>query len=91
MSDDLDPRLLRLFADANESLPDDGFHARVLARIERPPGWRGLAHAAGAAVHAIGGGLLAGMSAPFRQRMSFGKLVVIGLGAVASCLALFAA
>jgi hypothetical protein len=91
MSNDLDPQLLRLFADANEPVPDDGFHARVMARIERPHGWRGMAHATGATLRAIGAGLAIGVAAPFRQRMSIGKLLAIGLGAIASCLALLAA
>jgi len=91
MSDDLDPRLLRLFADADEPLPDEGFHARVMAQIERSPGWRGFVQAVGSTVRAMGTGLATGVIAPFRQRMSFGKLVVIVLGALASCLALLTA
>jgi zinc transporter ZupT len=90
MSDELDPQLLRLFADANAPLSDDGFHARVMARIERPRGWRGIAYATGSTVHAIGAGLVTGVTAPFRQRMSLGKLLTIAIGAIASCLALLA-
>jgi hypothetical protein len=91
MSDDLDPRLLRQFADANAPLPDDGFHARVMARIERPSGWSALAWTTGSALRAMGAGILTGVTAPFRQRLSLGKLIAIALGAVASCLALLAA
>jgi hypothetical protein len=90
MSDDLDPQLLRAFATANTPLSDDGFHARVLAAIERPSGWRGVAHATGATLRAIGSGLMIGMTAPFRQGMSFRKLATIAIAAIASCLAFLA-
>ena len=91
MSDELDPQLVRLFAGAHEPLHDDGFHARVMAHLARPPGWRGIAHAIGSAVCTIGGGLVIGVTAPFRQRMSLGRLLAIGLGAIVSCVALLAA
>jgi hypothetical protein len=90
MPDDLDPQLLRLFADANAPFNDDEFHARVMARIARPPGWRGIAHGTAATLRAVGTGIAVGLSAPFRQRMSVGKLVAIALGALASCLVLLA-
>ena len=90
MSDDLDPQLLRAFAQANTPLSDESFHTRVMAGIQRPPGWRGIAHATGSVVRAVGSGLMTGMTAPFRQGMSLGKLAAIGIGAIASCLAFLA-
>jgi hypothetical protein len=91
MSDELDPQLLRLFAAANEPLSDADFHARVMARVRRPPGWRGLAQATASTLFAISSGVIAGLAAPFRQ--SGGgilRLLAIALGALVSCLALFA-
>jgi hypothetical protein len=91
MSDDLDPQLLRRFAEAHSPLHDDGFRARVMARIEQPQGWRGIAHAAGAALRAFGSGLAMGVATPFRNRIGLGQLVTIVIGAIVSCLALLAA
>jgi len=90
MSDDLDSQLLRAFAEANTPLPDEGFHARVLAGMQRPPGWRGIAHTTGSVLRAVGSGLMTGMTAPFGRAMSVGKLAVIGIGAIASWLAFLA-
>ena len=90
MSDELDPQLLRLFAGANEPLSDTEFHARVMARVQRPPGWRGIAQATARTLLAISSGVVAGVAAPFRQRAGIFRLLAIGLGALVSCLALFA-
>jgi len=90
MSDDHDSQLLRAFAQANTPLSGEDFHARVLAGLQRPPGWRGIAHATGAALRAAGSGLMTGMTAPFRQGMSFGKVAAIVIGAIVSWLALLA-
>ena len=90
MSDELDPQLLRLFAATNEPLPDADFHARVMARVRRPPGWRGIAQATASTLFAISSGMVAGVTAPFRQRTGIFRLLAIGLGALVSCLAMLA-
>jgi hypothetical protein len=61
MPDELDPQLLRLFAAANEPLSDADFHARVMARVQRPSGWRGIAQATASTLFAISSGVAAGV------------------------------
>jgi hypothetical protein len=90
MSDELDPQLLRLFAGAAESLSDADFHARVMARVRRPPGWRGIAQATASTLFSISSGVATGVAAPFRQRTGIVRLLAIALGALVSCLALLA-
>ena len=90
MSDELDPQLLRLFAGANQPLSDADFQARVMARVQRPPGWRGIAQATASMLFSISSGVVAGVAAPFRQRAGIFRLLAIALGALVSCFALLA-
>ena len=90
MSDELDPQLLRLFAAANAPLSDADFQARVMARVRRPPGWRGIAQGTASTLFSISSGIVAGLAAPFRQRGGIFRLLAIALGALVSCLAVFA-
>jgi hypothetical protein len=91
MSDELDPQLLRLFAKANEPLSDADFHARVMARVQRPSGWRGIAQATASTLLSICSGVVLGVAAPFRQRGGMFRLLAIGVGALVSCLAVLTA
>ena len=68
MSDELDPELSRLFAAANQPLPDVEFHASVIERLHQPFGWSGLAHAVICGSRAAFSGLAMGIAAPFRLR-----------------------
>ena len=68
MSDELDPELSRLFAEASQPLPDVEFRARVIERLHQPYGWFGLAHAVICSGRAAVSGLAMGIAAPFRLR-----------------------
>jgi hypothetical protein len=68
MSDELDPELSRLFAEASQPLPDAEFHARVMERLHQPYGWSGLAGAVICSSRAALSGLAMGIASPFRLR-----------------------
>ena len=76
MSDELDPQLLRLFAGANEPLPDAEFHARVMASVQRPPGWRGIAQATASMLFSISSGVVAARAIERHRRQARTELVV---------------
>ena len=68
MSDELDPELSRLFAEANRQLPNAEFHARMIERLHQPYGWSSLARALSSSSRAAFAGLAMGIAAPFRLR-----------------------
>jgi hypothetical protein len=68
MSDELDPDLSRVFAEATQPLPPAEFHARVLERLHQPRGWSGLAHVVVRSSRAALSGLAMGVVAPLRLR-----------------------
>jgi len=86
MSDEFDPELLRQFARTPQPLTDDAFHARVMARLQGPAGWRRWARTVQSVLAAIVFGVGAGIVAPFR----IGRMRVLALaaGAVITCVAL---
>jgi hypothetical protein len=88
MSDELDRELLRQFAEVREPLPDSDFHARVMTELRRSRGWRGLPRFVAVA---LGAGLVAGISAPFRLRLGRAGFAAILLGAILSALSLLGA
>jgi hypothetical protein len=72
MSDELDPELSRVFAEANRPLPNAEFHARVIGRLQpRPHGWFGVAQAVTSSSRAALAGLAMGIVAPFRLRAGY--------------------
>ena len=71
MSDELDPNLLRLFAEATQSLPGADFQAQVLARLHRPLGPLDIARRSGFVLRAALSGIAAGVTAPFRLRAGY--------------------
>lgn len=86
MSDEFDPELLRQFARTTQPLSDDAFHARVMARLKGPAGWRRWARTVQSVLAAIVFGVGAGIAAPFR----IGRMRVLALaaGALITCVAL---
>ena len=79
MSDELDPELSRLFAEANQPLPNAEFHVRVIERLHQPYGWSSLARAVSSSSRAAFSGLAMGIAAPFRLRSGhIGVLAVSG-------------
>lgn len=70
MSDELDPNLLRRFAQADESLPGADFQANVLANLPRAAARLDITYELGFMVRAALAGIAAGILAPFR--MSYG-------------------
>ena len=71
MSDDLDPNLMRLFAQANETLPGLEFQARVNARLHRSARWLDLTRSVGSVIHAALSGIALGITAPFKLRSGY--------------------
>jgi len=71
MSDELDPSLLRLFAQANEPLPGRDFQAQVTARLHRSWSWPEIAAAFGFATRAALLGIAAGIVAPLKLRSGY--------------------
>jgi hypothetical protein len=82
MSDELDPELSQLFAEANRPLPGADFHARVIERLHRPRGWHGLAGAVISSGRAALSGVTIGIAAPFRLR--FGHIGLMTVSAAAA-------
>jgi hypothetical protein len=82
MSDELDPELSRLFAEANQPLPDAEFHARVLERLHPPHVWSGLARAVICSSRAALSGLAMGVVAPFRLRPGHIGLMTVSAAAL---------
>jgi len=83
MSDELDPELSRLFAEANQPVPDAGFHARVIERLQQPYGWSALARAVLCGSRAALAGLAMGITAPFRLRFGHIGLMTVSAAALA--------
>jgi hypothetical protein len=80
MSDELDPELLRLFAEASQPLRHAEFHARVIERLHQHYGWSSLARAVSSSSRAALSGLGVGIAAPFRLRSGhIGLLAVSGV------------
>jgi hypothetical protein len=65
MQDELDPRLLRRFALADEAGPDEQFTARVSAQLQ---GRRGLEFGLYSLLGTIASGLATGIAVPLRIR-----------------------
>jgi hypothetical protein len=82
MSDELDPELSRLFAEANQPLPNAEFHARVIERLHQPYGWSGLARALVCSGRAAVSGLVLGIVAPFRLRSGHIGLMTVSAAAL---------
>ena len=78
MSDELDPQLLRLFRQADESLPDTEFHAKVMADLERSrgriTGWIDLREAFVFFARAALSGIAAGLLTPLKLRHALSGL-----------------
>ena len=68
MPDELDPQLSRLFARANQPLPQADFHARFVEKLNRSHSWLGPARALTSIVRATLSGLALGITAPFAVR-----------------------
>jgi hypothetical protein len=68
MSDELDPQLLGLFRQADESLPGTEFQAQVLADLRRSRGPVDIAYAFGFFARAALAGIAAGIASPFELR-----------------------
>jgi hypothetical protein len=83
MSDELDPELSRLFAEASQPLPDAEFHARVIERLHERYGWSGLARAMISSSRAVLSGLGMGIVAPFRLRPGHVGLMTVSAAALA--------
>jgi hypothetical protein len=83
MSDELDPELSQLFAEANRPLPGADFHARVIERLHRPRGWHGLAGAVISSGRAALSGVTIGIAAPFRLRFGHIGLMTVSAAALA--------
>ena len=74
MSDELDPNLLQLFAQTNESLPGAEFQAKVLASLPRSRGRIDIAYELGFLARAALSGIAAGILAPFRLNYGLSSL-----------------
>jgi hypothetical protein len=83
MSDELDPELSRLFAEASQPLPDAEFHARVIERLHRSHVGFGLAHALIRGSRAALSGLAMGIVAPLRLRPGHIGLMTVSAAALA--------
>ncbi len=81
MSDELDPVLSRLFAEATQPLPDDGFQARVMGHLSRPSGWLDVTSALSSMARAIFSGVTTAFAAPFRSGLG-GVGLMAAAGAV---------
>ena len=68
MPDELDPHLSRLFAQANQPLPQTDFHARFVEKLNRSHSWLGPVRALTSIVRATLSGLALGITAPFAVR-----------------------
>lgn len=68
MSDELDPMLLRAFAQSQRPLPDAEFVARVAAQIRPRGSLHGIASALAGAMAVVFGSLATGLIAPLRLR-----------------------
>jgi hypothetical protein len=68
MRDELDPLLLRAFAECEPPLPDADFLARVSAQLHGRPALPDLARALPAALAAALHGVAAGVTVPLRLR-----------------------
>ncbi|HWZ65146.1 MAG TPA: hypothetical protein VNX02_19170 [Steroidobacteraceae bacterium] len=66
MSDDLDPLLLRAFAQSERPLPDAEFVARVVAQLRPRASLAGMAWALPAAMAVVIRALATGVAAPLR-------------------------
>jgi hypothetical protein len=71
MSDELDPNLLRLFAETKQTLPGAEFEAQVLARLDRPQSLRDIARVSVFTLRAALSGITMGIRAPLRLRGSY--------------------
>jgi anti-sigma factor RsiW len=91
MSDDIDPQLLRSFANAREPLADAQFHERVMNHLQRARKSRGLAENAWSAALTLLAGLGTAVRAPFRMRIGVTGVLTIVFGAIVSVLALLTA
>lgn len=83
MSDELDPQLSRLFAEANQPLPDAQFHARLIERLQQPNGWSALSRAVLCGSRGALAGLAMGITAPFRLRFGHIGLMAVSAAALA--------
>jgi hypothetical protein len=82
MSDELDPILSRLFAEANQPLPNAEFHARVTGRLGERYGGFGLARAVIRSGRAAVSGLGVGIVASLRFRPGHIGLMTVSVAAL---------
>ncbi len=86
MADELDPTLLRVFAEADRPLPAEPFVSRTAARLQPAGGRLG-----GAGLYALSGRVLAalagGVLLPLRMRQT--RLMTLGAAAVTIWAAFF--
>lgn len=82
MSDELDPELSRLFAEANRPLPNVEFDARVMERLHEPYSWSGLARVVMSSSRGALSGLMIGIVAPFRLRPGHVGLMTVSAAAL---------
>ena len=68
MPNELDPQLSRLFAQANQPLPQADFQARFVEKLNQSNNWLGPARALTSIVRATLSGLVLGITAPFAVR-----------------------
>ncbi len=81
MSDDLDPQLMRQFAQAAETLPEAPFHTRVTEQLHRGRIRRVLTNAMWAALRGLLAGFGVGLATPFQKRV--GRPALFALAAAA--------
>jgi hypothetical protein len=88
MPNELDPILLRLFAEARRTLPDTQFHAHLNARLHRVQEWRTLPFILWSTCSTILSGCITGLAAPFRVRSRPASLLAIAATALMVWMAL---
>ena len=71
MSDELDPNLLRLFAETKQTLPGSEFEAQVRARLHRPQSLLDIVSLSVFTLRAALSGITMGIRAPLRLRGSY--------------------
>jgi hypothetical protein len=87
MPDDLDPQLLRAFAQADRPLPEEPFVAGVAARVQPAGGLRLGAAGLYSLLGTVLGTVASGILLPLRMRQT--RLMTLGAAAVTLWVAFF--
>jgi hypothetical protein len=82
MSDELDPELLRLFAEARQDLPGVDFQARLTEELHQRRGVFGIAGIFASTISAVLSGVAQGVAAPFGIRHRHVGLMAVSGAAV---------